>query len=110
MFFWKKDREADPTSLAAELVKIGSKPKIKGGEGSELYFWRPKGEGVGPNEAWDARTRQIGEELYHLGNGSLDLMFQAHEHVVSVLGPMAGRALSAHWRNIGEQKWRAGKG
>ena len=110
MAFWKKGRKADAASLAAELVKIGSTPKIKGGEGSESYFWRPQGEGVGPNKAWDARTRQIGEDLYSLGDGSLDLMRQAHEHVVSALGRMAGHALSAHWHNIGEQEWQAGKG
>lgn len=86
MFFWKKDRKADPTSLADEIVKIGSKPKIKGGEGSELYFWRPKGEGVGQNEAWGARTRQIGGEALPSRQRILDLMFQAHEHVASVLG------------------------
>ena len=99
-----------PASLAAELVKIGQKPKIKDGEADELYFWRPRGKGVGPNKAWDARTRQIGQELYNLGGGSLDLMRQAHEHVVLALGRMAGHALSAHWHGIGEEEYTAGKG
>jgi hypothetical protein len=110
MAFRKKSNKADVGSLAAELIKIGSTPKIKGGQGSEPFFWRPDGEGVGPNKAWDPRTREIGEQLYRLGEGSLDLMRQAHEKVVGALGPMAGHALSAHWDEIGEQEWQAGRG
>ena len=56
MAFWKKGRKADAAGLAAELVKIGSTPKIKDGEGSEPYFWRSQGEGGGPNKAWAATS------------------------------------------------------
>jgi hypothetical protein len=96
--------------LLDELIEIGSTPKIKNGEGSQPYFWRPQGEGIGPNKSWDERTRKIGEELHQLGNGSLDLMYQAHENVVNELGPLAGLALSAHWHNVGEQAWQSGNG
>ena len=110
MAFWKKSKNVDLDNLSAELIKIGSIPKIKGGQGSEPFFWRPESEGIGPNKAWDPRTRDIGEHLHRLGNGSLDLMHQAHEKVVVALGPMAGHALSAHWHEIGEQRWQAGDG
>lgn len=98
MAFRKKGRTPDAANLAAEFVKIGSTPKIKGGRGGEPYFWRPQSEGVGPNNVWDARTRQVGEEFYSLGDRSLDLMHQALEHVVTALGPMVGVGL-----NVGGQ-------
>ena len=96
--------------LVSELIRIGSVPKLKGGLGSEPFFWRPEVEGVGPIEEWDPRTREIGEELYRKGDGSIGLMRQAHERVVAALGAMAGHALSAHWDNIGlENYMEAGK-
>ena len=104
------DNSETETSLTAELISIGSIPKIKGRQGSQPFFWRPEGEGVGPARSWDARTREIGEQLYSLEDGSLDAMRRAHEKVVATLGPMAGHALSAHWHEIGEQQWQDGNG
>jgi len=91
-----------PHPLFAELVDIGRVPNNPDGVADELFFWRPAGEGVGPQELWDARTRAIGEELFAEGSNSLDLMLQAHEFVVDNLGGLAGTALSAHWHKIGE--------
>jgi hypothetical protein len=114
MSLWEKltswGRRDDPKSLTEELVRIGKQPHIRGGEGSEPYFWRPPGKGIGPTKSWDARTRAIGEELHARGKGSLALMLLAHEAVVEALGPLAGHALSAHWHEVGLEAWQAGRG
>jgi hypothetical protein len=91
-----------PHPLFAELVRIGSAPKISNGVADEKYFWRLPGEGIGPNRQWDARTRAIGEQLYREAGATLNLMKDAHSHVVRSLGHLAGHALSAHWTRIGE--------
>lgn len=100
----------DIEKLVSELINIGSIPKMTGGIGSELYFWQPKGEGIGPIEQWDARTREIGIELYKMGKGSIILLRHAHKCVVEALGAPAGSALSAHWNRIGEEECRIGNG
>jgi hypothetical protein len=97
--------------LVAELIEIGIRTKryVSEYEGY-IYYFRPKGEGIGPDKDWDARTREIGEELYRLGEGKIQLMQNGHSSVIKILGPLAGRYLEAHWHEIGLEQFRQGKG
>ena len=99
-----------PHPLFSELVEIGSVPNNSDGVADGLFFWRPLGEGVGPDRLWDQRTREIGEALYKEASCSIQLMLQAHGYVVTNLGDVAGQALSAHWHKIGEPEWQDGNG
>ena len=85
-------------------------PNNPDGVADELFFWRPLGEGVGPDKLWDQRTREIGEILYKEASCSIQLMLQAHGYVVTKLGDLAGQALSAHWHKIGGREWQDGNG
>jgi len=95
-------------NLVSELIEIGKSTKTFN-EG-DTYFFRSRGEGVGPGDNWDFRTREIGEELYKKGGFKIQLMQEAHIGVVKALGPVAGRCLEAHWHEIGLEQWKQGKG
>jgi|GEM_PF-2349328 len=104
----KNEHEASFEGLVAELIEIGKNTKSFN-EG-DTYYYRRKGEGIGLGEDWDARTREIGDELYRMGANKIQLMQEAHNSVVKVLGSIAGRCLEAHWHEIGMEQWRQGKG
>lgn len=104
----ENEPEASFESLVAELIEIGKNTKSFN-EG-DTYYYRRKGEGVGLGEDWDARTREIGSELYRMGANKIQLMQEARNSVAKVLGPIAGRCLEAHWHEIGMEQWRQGKG
>lgn len=98
-------------SLVAELIEIGIRTKRYAVEYEDyIYYFRPKGEGIGPDKDWDARTREIGEELYRMGEAKIQLMQKAYSSVIKVLGPLAGRYLEALWHEIGLEQCRQGKG
>lgn len=104
----KSKPEASFESLVAELIAIGKNTKAFN-EG-DTYYFRPRGEGIGWGENWDARTREIGQELYTMGANKIQLMQKAHDSVVQALGSIAGRCLEAHWHEIGREQWQQGKG
>ncbi len=104
----KNEHEATFECLVAELIEIGKNTKSFN-EG-DTYYYRRKGEGIGLGEDWDARTREIGDELYRMGANKIQLMQEAHNSVVKVLGSIAGRCLGAHWHEIGKEQWKQGKG
>jgi hypothetical protein len=106
--FGKSKQKHSFESFVEELITIGKRTKTFN-EG-DTYYFRPKGEGIGLGKDWDARTREIGEELYKMGANKIQLMQNAHQRVVQVLGPIAGRCLEAHWHEIGLNQWKQGKG
>jgi hypothetical protein len=97
-----------PESLHVELVERGRSTRTY--DGGDSYYFRPKGEGIGPMENWDPRTREIGEALYRMADNKLGLMQDAHARVVESLGPIAGRCLEANWDRTGEDQWAKGMG
>ena len=100
----------DEIGPTLELVEIAKLSQILNELGDGSFFWRPQGKGVGPDRSWHPRTREIGEQLYALGDGSLRSMLGAHREIVITFGDAAGHDLSAHWHGIGEREWQAGKG
>lgn len=80
--------------LVRELVSIGRSTLS-----AEGAYFRPEGEGVGPNKTWDRRTREIGELLHSLGG--LHLMRGAHGEVQQKLGQRVAHDLSAQWHGVG---------
>jgi len=84
-------------ALTWEIISIGTErndPQLG-------FFWHKEGDGVGPNQSWDERIRDIGLTLFSNGGQSISMMLAAHESVVAGLGTRAGQDLSAHWHNIG---------
>ncbi len=101
-----KEASRDPFEiLVSELISIGRQTR-----NNDTFFYRPKGEGIGPFGNWDPRTREIGQELYRMGGNKIQLMLNAHRRVVEVLGYASGSCLESHWHEIGVDEWKQRKG
>ncbi len=90
----KKSLGSEADSLVEELIKIGQvsipdKPM-------ESNYLPPSTPGIG-----NPRARDIGVQLYEMGNGKVTLMQEAMFRVYHDLGSIHARCLSACWDRIG---------